>query len=485
MLLKKLVLRNGKSLLSDHKLACIEQAKEEAAHILRNYFKNEEEAIFLDVFEEEYASTTKRTLNVEYLMMDANLLLPPSQLTSLMMNGVDLGRRLPCEDVERLRYAVRTFFLIRNLSLVLRGEDLEDSSKQWDLSHSTQPLVQVDQVLDLSSSDLIACTVMNKDFGRERDRTRRFMVVDSMQLILIEPDGKKLGFGVARFVCLLQDVEVTADKEDTRSLHVVVRDRALEATGSSLRTHCKKVSLAARFMFDDHIRCMAAKQRLTKGRMKARQRKMHGIARLIELGTYSNQTGKRLGSHLMNKDSMTRSHSQEGIYRRSHHQQQHHASQQSVTERIDRRRSSTSTQHKPLERTCDSISSISYQHRSRNPEGRSNRPTHHSNIPQETLEENDQEKKRINPSIVTVTCSSTSSDTLDRSIEEMIPMENLSPKSTRRGMMSLITGIGSSRKRSASSSSRIKSISRQTSESISDVVSENVKSRDEEHGEAV
>ena len=41
--------------------------------------------------------------------------------------------------------------------------------------------------------------------------------------------------------------------------------------------------LSATFTFDDHIRCMAAKQRLTKGRIKARQRKMHQIARLLEL----------------------------------------------------------------------------------------------------------------------------------------------------------------------------------------------------------
>merc|ERR1712051_808517 len=41
--------------------------------------------------------------------------------------------------------------------------------------------------------------------------------------------------------------------------------------------------LSATFTFDDHIRCMAAKQRLTKGRIKARQRKMHQIAKLLEL----------------------------------------------------------------------------------------------------------------------------------------------------------------------------------------------------------
>lgn len=36
-------------------------------------------------------------------------------------------------------------------------------------------------------------------------------------------------------------------------------------------------------MFDDHIRCMAAKQRLTKGRTKARQKKMNQIAQLLDI----------------------------------------------------------------------------------------------------------------------------------------------------------------------------------------------------------
>lgn len=103
-LLKKLVVKDGKSVLSDYHLASIEQAKEEAALILRNFFKSEEEIIFLDLFEDEYLESQNRKLNVEYLMMDANLLLPPNQLTSLMMNGLDFTRRLPCADVERTRY---------------------------------------------------------------------------------------------------------------------------------------------------------------------------------------------------------------------------------------------------------------------------------------------------------------------------------------------------------------------------------------------
>lgn len=76
---------------------------------------------------------------------------------------------------------------------------------------------------------------------------------------------------------LPQDVEVTGDKEDSRSLHITIHK-------PSTNMHARPLPLlSARFIFDDHIRCMAAKQRLTKGRLRARQRKMQMIARLLEL----------------------------------------------------------------------------------------------------------------------------------------------------------------------------------------------------------
>lgn len=112
LLLKKLIIKDGKSILSDHHLAAMEQAKEESILILRNFFKSEEEILFLEMFEDEYQEMQKRQLNVEYLMMDANLLLPPNQLTPLMMNGVEFNRRLPCADVERTRYVSQKSLLI-------------------------------------------------------------------------------------------------------------------------------------------------------------------------------------------------------------------------------------------------------------------------------------------------------------------------------------------------------------------------------------
>jgi protein CLEC16A len=75
---------------------------------------------------------------------------------------------------------------------------------------------------------------------------------------------------------IIQDVEVSGDKDDSRSLHITIHKPSSNHVRSS-------PLLAARFIFDDHIRCMAAKQRLTKGRMKARQQKMNMIERLLDL----------------------------------------------------------------------------------------------------------------------------------------------------------------------------------------------------------
>nr|CAD7198519.1 unnamed protein product [Timema douglasi] len=125
------------------------------------------------------------------------------------------------------------------------------------------------------NSDLIACTVASK----EGQKIRRFLVIDIIQLILVEPDTRRLGWGVAKFVGLLQvwDIEVTGDKDDSRCLHITIH-RPLSSSAAN-----RVPLLSAKFIFDDHIRCMAANQRLSKGRIKARQKKMHMIARLLDL----------------------------------------------------------------------------------------------------------------------------------------------------------------------------------------------------------
>ncbi|XP_037048540.1 protein CLEC16A homolog isoform X1 [Bradysia coprophila] len=259
-------------LLDTHHNA-IFSARNQSMTVLRNFYKSED--IFLDLFEDEYCEFNKSMLNVEFLCMDSTILLPP---TGTPLTGIGFTRRLPCGEVEKARRAIRVFFHLRQLCQSVTYD--EETSLPL-----TNPCkcVQIDNVLDLNNSDLIACTVILKD----GTKFRRFLVIDVLQLILVEPDSKRLGWGVAKLVGFLQDVEVLGDKDDSRCLHITVHRGGATPNRNPI--------LSAKFVFDDHIRCMAAKQRLTKGRSKARQKKMYQIAQLLEIPgqigegqTYSN-----------------------------------------------------------------------------------------------------------------------------------------------------------------------------------------------------
>ncbi|XP_067859438.1 protein CLEC16A [Heptranchias perlo] len=263
LLLKQLVLSDGRCIIKDVHLACHEGAREESVHLLRRFYKGEE--IFLDMFEDEYRGMMSKPLNVEYLMMDASILLPP---TGTPLTGIDFVKRLPCGDVERTRRAIRVFFMLRSLSLQLQGEP----ETQLPLTRE-QDLIKTDDVLDLNNSDLIACTVVTKDGGQ----THRFLAVDIYQMSLVEPESKRLGWGVVKFAGLLQDMQVMGVEDDSRALNIIIHKPASNP-------HARPFPiLQATFIFADHIRCIIAKQRLAKGRIQARRMKMQRIAVLLDL----------------------------------------------------------------------------------------------------------------------------------------------------------------------------------------------------------
>ncbi|KAJ2946215.1 hypothetical protein O0L34_g5151 [Tuta absoluta] len=246
-------------------IASCDALRARAAALARNLYKCDD--IFLDMFEDEYCEMSKRPLNVEWLCMDAAILLPP---TRTPMSGIAFAKRLPSGEMERARRAIRTFFLMRDLYLKVAGK----TENQLPLANPA-PFVQVGDVLDLNDSDLISCDIIQKDGTWHH----RFLAVDNIQIILVEPDKQRLGWGVAKLVGSLQDLEIQGDKDDPRCLHLTIHKPRVGASGALPRT----VLLRAKFKFDDHIRSMAAKQRLTKGRTKSRQKKMQQIGRLLEV----------------------------------------------------------------------------------------------------------------------------------------------------------------------------------------------------------
>jgi CLEC16A C-terminal len=84
-----------------------------------------------------------------------------------------------------------------------------------------------------------------------------------MQFILIEPDVKRVSWGVVKFCDLMQDVEVSNDKEDSRSLLITIHKPV-----NNIYVKTSPPILNAKFTFDDHTRCMTAKQNLIRGRQR-------------------------------------------------------------------------------------------------------------------------------------------------------------------------------------------------------------------------
>ncbi|CAF4392704.1 unnamed protein product, partial [Rotaria sp. Silwood2] len=190
-LLKKLVYNeeNKISYLSNHNMLRIDQARKQATEDLRQYYPQQE--LLLDMFEDEYRQTQLNPMRIEYLLKDSCMLFQP---TTTPLSGVEFIKRLPSGDIERARRSIRVFFLIRALFLEL------NSTIETELP-LTKPenLFKPNDKLDLNNSDLIACTV----HMIER-KDRRFLVIDQMQFILIEPDIKRVGWGIVKFCDLMQ-----------------------------------------------------------------------------------------------------------------------------------------------------------------------------------------------------------------------------------------------------------------------------------------
>lgn len=320
--------------LSDPHFAQIVSAREEAMMVLRSYFQNN--AIFLDLFENELYQIQKPLVSPLKLALDPTLLIPQVTPTSgssasVAASGVahcEYWRRLPHSDVEHTQRAIGVFLLLHVwLESLLRArpnehqdETLPDATLHEVLESPSLPaplfstnlfvdLAAIPGIaglanipdprssaqahragdkLDLSSEALIGCTVES-----EGSYEKRFLVNYSQQLVLVEPDSRQMGWGVITFIGPLQDMDATCDPADSRCLHVAIgapvhptsllkKPSGLSKPTNDPRGSGAKPLLAARFLFEDHIRCMTARQMLIRGREWARQAKLRKVAALID-----------------------------------------------------------------------------------------------------------------------------------------------------------------------------------------------------------
>jgi len=214
-----------------------------------------QEELFLEVFEDEVAKLG-RMATYNQLLGDISVL---SEVSQTPMSGLELYKRLPCGVDEQLRYDITSFLLVRRLQMKVEGQD----PSLVDIITPTK-LTSNGTKLDLNNADLLGCTIISGDVT-----VRRFLVVQTFQIILVEPDSTRLGWGVVTFSASLQDLEIEQDPRDTRSL--------------TIRSVSKGKTMLQQLIFDDNIRSLAARQRLSKGRQRARHLKLQKIATLLDL----------------------------------------------------------------------------------------------------------------------------------------------------------------------------------------------------------
>ncbi|VVC45429.1 Uncharacterised protein family FPL [Cinara cedri] len=258
-LLKKLTIYKEKTFISDDHIAVIYNAKEKILPLLRQFFKKEE--MFLELFEDEYYEMHREKLNVQRLLSDSTLLLPPAHSP---MTGIPLSKRLPCGDVERTRHFICAFLMIRKLLMTYEGKE----ETQLPLVDRTKCFV-FDTPINLNGNDLITCMIIAENGAK----TRRYLSIISSQLVLVEPHSRFLGWGVCKLSCYLQDTEVTKIDNETKTLHIIMHNSKYKMTNT------------VKLMFDDHIRCNAARQKLLNGRIKARRKQLNQIANLLEMNS--------------------------------------------------------------------------------------------------------------------------------------------------------------------------------------------------------
>ncbi|CAH8580309.1 unnamed protein product [Schistosoma turkestanicum] len=150
---------------------------------------------------------------------------------------------------------------------------------------TTTPVLKIGDRLDLFSETLIGCTVECSGIHE-----KRFIVSCGQQLVLVKPDSKQLGWGVITFIGPLQDLESHCDPADSRCLHVTIhapghltyQNSSPGRLASNTNSNNKSPIMVAKFLFEDHIRCMTARQLLSRGKTVVEQTKLRKIASLLD-----------------------------------------------------------------------------------------------------------------------------------------------------------------------------------------------------------
>uniref|UniRef100_A0A7E4ZSZ0 FPL domain-containing protein n=1 Tax=Panagrellus redivivus TaxID=6233 RepID=A0A7E4ZSZ0_PANRE len=221
---------------------------------------------FLDLFEEEFFRVERMEVRIDNAATDATLLLPP---VCVKDNVVNLSRDLPFNAEDEVRIRLQLYFILRKFHLDLTGQ----AEKMLPLSFQEGNLVEVNDCIDLSNSDLLMCTVKHSPNKNAPKSPPKALVTDTFNFILAETHSHRFGYGIITNVGRLENMKI--ELIDRTCVKITIRNPR-----TRFAFHDKPV-FEGLLVFDDSIRTFSAKQRLTVARKTARDYKIKQIYELF------------------------------------------------------------------------------------------------------------------------------------------------------------------------------------------------------------
>ena len=265
---------SDRALLTEEHLDGLMRLEILAQTTVRGWFDYGDRDAFLDVFEDEVrrcAAPDFDEREVGRVLGNATFMLAPHMNTDYPKEGEavrrrtgDLWHRVPQTDNEKMRSAIHAFLVLRMLVARLADRDERDE-RTGVLAPDRGPAWTSNATVELTNCDFVACSVLEAD--RE---LARYLIIHPSKFVLVEADPARLGWATVRLINPLLLCSVLVQPSDPRRLIITYRRDTTVPT--------RQVILR----FDDHVRCLAAKQHLEVGRVHLRRTKLHDLATLLD-----------------------------------------------------------------------------------------------------------------------------------------------------------------------------------------------------------
>eukprot|EP00027_Filamoeba_sp_ATCC50430_P003895 CAMPEP_0168555990 /NCGR_PEP_ID=MMETSP0413-20121227/8640_1 /TAXON_ID=136452 /ORGANISM="Filamoeba nolandi, Strain NC-AS-23-1" /LENGTH=636 /DNA_ID=CAMNT_0008586899 /DNA_START=298 /DNA_END=2208 /DNA_ORIENTATION=+ len=294
MILKELVfIPEEQANLSDKQNAMLQDAYDQTVTSLKTYLTGNLSDVFLELFESETRSV--RSLNFDQLATDCLLFLLPVAESS--MSGVNLTKRLPGTDSEKMQKAIQEFLVIRELKFALSNTidsllplkpdpvppiNIKDhitlngnALQKVTIEHNeTNSKMDIDQGASESTTatNIVDCWVLVGS-GVTKKRLKRIIYFhhEAPYVSILEPDSRSPGSETQSYIVSqlvpLQNLEISREASMDEEF--------------GFQMICHPITWSATVAFDDLPTCTEVLRLLEQAKLKVRTKKMQHIQNVL------------------------------------------------------------------------------------------------------------------------------------------------------------------------------------------------------------